>query len=113
MHEMSLSSGMLDIIEQQAREQCFARVRVVRLELGVLSCVEPEALAFCFDSVTRGSVAEGATLDIVSVPGSAWCWDCEAVVSLLRRGEACARCGGYGLQVRGGEQIRIKELEVD
>lgn len=113
MHELSLSQGMLDIIRQQALEQRFARVRVVRLEIGALSCVEPAALAFCFESVTRGSVADGAALDIVEVSGEAWCWDCGATVSLLRRGEACERCGGYRLQVRDGEQIRLKELEVE
>jgi len=113
VHELSLSNGMLDIIQRQALEQRFARVRVVRLEIGALSCVEPDALAFCFESVTRGSVAEGAALDIVTVAGDAWCWDCEAGVSLFRRGEACARCGGYRLQVRNGEQIRLKELEVE
>ena len=112
MHELSLSNGMLEIIEKQAAEAEFGRVLVVRLEVGSLSCVERDALAFCFDSVTRGSVAEGARLDILPVPGAAWCWDCEDVVSLARRGEACERCGGYRLRVRDGEQVRIVELEV-
>jgi len=112
MHELSLCNGMLEIIEKQAIEADFALVRVVRLQVGALSCVEREALRFCFDSVTRGSVAEGARLDIVDVPGEAWCWDCEAVVPLARRGEPCGRCDGYRLKVRDGEQVRILELEV-
>lgn len=112
MHELSLCNGMLEIIEKQSVESGFERVRVVRLEVGALSCVEEQALMFCFESVTRGSVAEGATLEITGVPGAAWCWDCEAVVPLARRGEACDRCDGYRLKVRDGEQVRIVELEV-
>ncbi len=112
MHELSLCNGMLEIIEKQAIESGFDRVRVVRLEVGALSCVETAALEFCFESVTRGSVAEGATLEIASVPGAAWCWDCAAVVPLARRGEACEGCGGFRLRVRDGEQVRIVELEV-
>jgi hydrogenase nickel incorporation protein HypA/HybF len=112
MHELSLSHGMLEIIQKRASEDGFERVLAVRLEVGALACVEPAALAFCFESVTRGSVAEGARLEILEVAGEAWCWDCEAVVSLARRGEACAGCGGYRLKVRDGEQVRIKELEV-
>jgi hydrogenase nickel incorporation protein HypA/HybF len=112
MHELSLSSGMLEIIEKQAIEVGFDLVRVVRLEIGALTCVELDALRFCFESVTRGSVADGARLEIVGVPGEAWCWDCEAVVPLARRGEACERCDGYRLKVRDGEQVRILELEV-
>ena len=112
MHELSLSNGMLEIIRKQALEDGFDRVLVVRLEVGALSCVERAALEFCFESVTRGSVAEGARLEILDVAGEAWCWDCENVVPLARRGEACECCGGYRLKVRDGEQVRLAELEV-
>ena len=112
MHELSLSNGMLEIIEKRAVEDGFDRVLVVRLEIGALSCAERSALEFCFESVTRGSVADGARLEIADVSGMAWCWDCEAVVPLARRGEACERCGGFRLQVRRGDEIRIVELEV-
>jgi hydrogenase nickel incorporation protein HypA/HybF len=112
MHELSLSNGMLEIIEKRAVGEGFDRVLIVRLEVGALSCVERAALSFCFESVTRGTVAEGARLEILDVAGEAWCWDCEAVVPLTRRGEACQRCGGYQLKLREGEQVRIKELEV-
>ena len=62
MHEMSLAESVLQIIEDTARAQKFSRVRSVVLEVGVLSAVEPEAMLFCFDAVTRGSIAEGAKL---------------------------------------------------
>jgi hydrogenase nickel incorporation protein HypA/HybF len=112
MHELSLSNGMLEIIRKRAVEDGFDRVLAVRLEIGVLSCVERAALSFCFESVTRGTVAEGARLEILDVAGEAWCWDCEAVVPLARRGEACERCGGYRMKLRDGDNVRIKELEV-
>ena len=112
MHELSLSQGMLDIIEQQAATSGFESVRVVHLEIGALSCVERQALEFCFESVTRGSIADGAGLEITDVAGAAWCWDCEAVVALTRRGEACERCNGYRLKIEDGERVRIVELEV-
>jgi hydrogenase nickel incorporation protein HypA/HybF len=44
----------------------------VVLEIGRLSSVEPEALAFCFDLV-MGRIAEGARLQIDALPGSGWC----------------------------------------
>lgn len=112
MHEMSLSQSMLEIIQEQAVVNGFRSVKVVRLELGALSCVEPEALGFCFESVTRGTVAEGATLDIVKVPGQAWCWNCSRVVAIERYGESCPDCSGYQMQTRTGDEMKIKELEV-
>ena len=49
--------------------QDFSRVRLIRLRLGALGHAEPEALRFCFDAVTRGTIADGAKLDIDMVPG--------------------------------------------
>lgn len=112
MHEMSLAEGMRGVIEDAARTQGFARVRTVWLELGQLAAVEREALRFSFDVVMRGSLADGAALEIVEVPGMAWCMQCSESVPLAERGEPCPRCGSYQLQVTAGTEMRVKELEV-
>lgn len=80
MHEMSLAEGVLAIIEDHARTNAFTRVKTVWLEIGQLSGVETEAMRFCFDAVTRGSVAEGAALEIIATPGSSWCMPCGETV---------------------------------
>jgi hydrogenase nickel incorporation protein HypA/HybF len=113
MHEMSLAEGIVQLIEDAARTQGFAQVRAVWLEIGRLSSVEPEALRFSFDAVTRGTLADGARLEIVYVPGSAWCLKCSRSVDLPALYEACPHCGGYQVQVTGGTEMRVKELEVD
>jgi hydrogenase nickel incorporation protein HypA/HybF len=113
MHEMSLAEGIIQLIEDAARDQGFAQVRAVWLEIGRLSSVEPEALRFSFDVVTRGTLADGARLEIVDVPGTAWCMQCSESVALPALYEPCPRCGGYQVQVTGGTEMRVKELEVD
>ena len=112
MHEMSLAEGILQIIEDTARANAAARVRSVLLEIGVLSHVEESALRFCFDAVTRGTLAEGARVDVFATPGRAWCMPCAASVPLARLGDACPRCGSYQLQVMHGEEMKVKEIEV-
>ncbi|MGB7988921.1 MAG: hydrogenase maturation nickel metallochaperone HypA [Candidatus Methylophosphatis roskildensis] len=113
MHEMSLAEGVLQIVEEAAREQGFTRVRAIRLEIGQLSSVEVEALRFCFDAVTRATLAEGARLEIDTVPGAGWCMMCSASVPLPALYEACPRCGGYQVQPTAGTEMRVKDLEVD
>lgn len=113
MHEMSLSEGMLRIIEEQAEAQSFVRVRAVRLAIGALAAVDPEALRFCFDAVTRGSVAEGARLEFLTPAGEAWCHNCGRTVAIASRLDSCPLCGGYRLEVTGGEEMRIIDLEVE
>ena len=113
MHEMSLAEGVLDIIERAAREQGFSKVATVRLEIGRLSSVEPEALRFCFDAVVRGTIAEGATLEMLDVPGEGWCMQCGKTVPMAAHYDACPECGGYQVQATAGTEMRVKDLLVE
>ncbi len=113
MHEMSLCESIVQILEENAKSQGFAKVKTVWLEIGGLSGVEPEAMRFSFDAVTRGTLADRARLEIIEVPGQAWCLQCARNVAVKQRFDACPDCGGYQLQVTGGEEMRIKELEVE
>lgn len=113
MHEMSLAEGVLQIIEDSSAAQAFSRVKAVWLEIGQLSSVEPEAMRFCFDAVTKGSIADGAKLEIVIVDGGGQCLNCGQTVKLAAVYDACPACGGYPVNPTYGTEMRIKELEVE
>jgi hydrogenase nickel incorporation protein HypA/HybF len=113
MHEMSLAESVLQIIEDTARAQKFTRVRTVALEIGALSAVEPEAMIFCFDAVTRGSIAEGAKLEIIDIPGTGWCMECGKNVTLNERYGLCPECGDARVQITGGNEMRVRDMEVE
>jgi hydrogenase nickel incorporation protein HypA/HybF len=110
---MSLAEGVLQLIEDAARKDRFSKVTTVWLEIGQLSGVEPEAMAFCFDAVARDSVAAGARLEIIALPGAGWCMACAKTVAMTEVFGECPECGSYQMQVTGGTEMRVKELEVD
>lgn len=110
MHEMSIAESVLGIVEESARREGLGRVSEVRLEIGRLAAVETESLRFCFGAVVRGSIADGAVLEIEEMPGTAWCFGCSVTVPLASRGDSCPRCGGGPLQVNGGTGMRVKDL---
>jgi len=112
MHELALTEGILRILEAEAQRQAFSRVRRVWLELGGLSHAEPDAIRFCFDWVMKGTLAEGARLDILRTPGKGWCMPCAAEIALHHRFDPCPLCGGHQVQVIDGDAMQIKELEV-
>jgi len=113
MHELSLCEGILQVLEDNAGTQGYQRVKTVWLEIGRLSGVEVEAMRFSFEVVTKGSLADHASLEIIDVPGEAWCMQCSKAVPVQQRFDACPDCGSYQLQVTGGEELKIKELEVE
>ncbi|RKZ81457.1 MAG: hydrogenase maturation nickel metallochaperone HypA [Gammaproteobacteria bacterium] len=113
MHEMSLCEGILQVIEAEAQKQKFTEVKQVVLDIGVLSGVEISALEFAFEVVMRGSVAENAILKINQIEAQAWCMPCSETVTIKQRFDACPNCESYQLQVSSGDEMKIKELEVD
>lgn len=112
MHEMSIAEGIRTVIEDAARANAFDRVTRVRIEIGRFAGIEPDALEFAFDVVMRGSVAEGSQLQIIGLPGRALCFDCAATVEIQHRLDPCPNCGGTRLLAQGGDEMRIKDLEV-
>ena len=57
MHELGITRNIVAIVEEAAKGAACGRVT---LEVGELSGVMSEAIAFCFDVVTAGTALEGA-----------------------------------------------------
>ena len=112
MHEISLCESIIELIDEQALAQEFERVQTVFLEVGKLSCVEPEAMRFAFTSVAARTCAEGAKLVIDHLPGLANCVSCGKDVEITERFDVCPECGHYPLTIVSGEQLRVANLEV-
>ncbi|MBK8181966.1 MAG: hydrogenase maturation nickel metallochaperone HypA [Candidatus Competibacteraceae bacterium] len=113
MHEFSLCEGIIDTITAQTHQQGFSRVQRVWLEIGALANVELEALRFAFALVRQDTVAAAAELDIITLPGRAWCLDCAQAIEINQFFDPCPRCGGHQWRLTGGNELRIKEMEVE
>lgn len=115
MHELALSRSLVAALEEEARLQAFTRVQRVTLELGCLGHVDAQALAFCFDVATQATLAEGASLVIERRAGRASCMACGEVSEVGEIGAHvvdCPACGSPQVLVDGGDEMRIRELEV-
>lgn len=110
MHELSITRNVVAIVAERAGS---ARVTRVRLEIGALTAVIPDALRFCFDVCSHGTVLEGATLEIVEIPGRGRCGDCGAETALKALIGRCPACGAGSLRVVAGEELKIKEMELE
>jgi len=113
MHEMSLAESVRQIIEDTAREQGFSKVKTVWLEIGQLSCIEPEAMRFCFDVAMEDSIAKDAQLEIIELPGAGCCEACSEMVEMQQQYGLCPKCGSPRLQIVSGDRMRVKDLEVE
>ncbi|MEE1752103.1 hydrogenase maturation nickel metallochaperone HypA/HybF [Streptomyces sp. SP18CS02] len=112
MHEMSIAMAVVDQVEQAAaRAGGVTAVRSVRLRVGELAGVVPDALAFCFELACAGTLLEGAELVTESVPGRARCAPCAGewavgMPPLL----CCPVCGEATAGLLSGRELRIARV---
>lgn len=112
MHELSLASGVLTLVDDALRGQGRVRLERVVLEVGSLAGVEIAALRFALESLAPGSVLQDAAIEIDEVPARAWCMACAVPVPIHSRLDDCPRCRGRQLQPIGGTELRVRELRV-
>lgn len=108
MHELALMESLVAAVNDRVAE---GRVVAIRLEIGKLAAVVPDALRFSFDVCTHGTRLEGARLDIVPIDGRGVCRSCGAERAIDVQFSACT-CGSYDVSVLAGEELRVRELEV-
>lgn len=77
MHELSIARSVMQIVRAEAQKAHAKRVIKVSLLIGDLTGILPDSLSFCFDLVSRETVAEGATFAIERVPIRGHCARCD------------------------------------
>ncbi len=113
MHEFSIATSLLSIINEETVQFQGARVKTVTLKIGTLSGVVPEALEFAFQVLSEGTVAEGATLVIERV---ALCIECNACGTTSTPTDPfiiCPHCGSGEVEIRQGRELEIESMEIE
>lgn len=114
MHEMALVESILEILEQQASLHGAKKVVRVNLEFGALTGVMPAAIDFAFEVLSKGTVADGAEVNIRIVPVKIYCFDCAKEIVLENYDAFCPVCSSAAVEIiEGRNEMRIESLEVD
>lgn len=118
MHEFSIAENMLDIVLQYARQNGATRVTDLHVIIGDLASTE--ALGFHWQTVSRGTLAEGAQLHFDLIPTHLYCCDCNQLYDYKPDSHAphthdyeCAVCHSKNVEVAGGETFRLDSIEIE
>jgi len=113
MHELSLCRAIIETLQSEAARHDYRRVKGVRLELGPFAAVDAEALRFAFEVASTRTLAAGAWLEILTPPARARCAEGGGESAPAQRFDPCPHCGAYALALLSGDELRIKDLEVE
>ncbi len=108
MHELGITRTIVAIVGEAAKGR---RVSRVTLEIGKLSGVMSEAIAFCFETVAQGTALEGASLEIREIEGRARCASCDSEFAAATLFAPCP-CGSRRVTRLRGEELNIKSMEL-
>ncbi|AVX21881.1 MAG: hydrogenase maturation nickel metallochaperone HypA [Bacillota bacterium] len=114
MHEMALMAGVFEIITAVMAEHPGKKVTRVTMEVGELTHALPDSLQMCFAAFARGTVCEGAELEIIEIPVVLKCQECGwqgrttgSFVAL------CPDCQSPRTEITAGRELRVSSLEVE
>ena len=113
MHEVSIMESALNMALEQARRAGAGRVYQIRLRIGSLSGVVPEALRFAFEALTPGTPAEGAELAIEDVPARFWCGACAQEFQSDDMFAECPGCHRPSGDLRAGREMELASMEIE
>jgi hydrogenase nickel incorporation protein HypA/HybF len=108
MHELAITQSVVDTVLQRTGSR---RVTVVRLRVGRLSGIVPDAMQFCFGMATEGTPLEGATLQIDQPGGRAHCRNCGDDFDLPDLILLCP-CGSADVEVLTGRELLVTSVDV-
>ena len=112
MHEFSIMESALETAAQKTRDAGATQIHRLKLRVGKLSGVVPDALRFAFDGLKAGSPAADAELEIEEVPAVCWCPDCAAEFEAADLKYECPRCHQPSGELRHGREMELASLEI-
>lgn len=113
MHEFAIAQSLIGIIEQEVLPYTEAKVTRVRVLIGKLSGVIPDALKFAFEAISVGGIAEGASLEIEEVPLRIRCHQCGEVFPVADPFLTCSSCEGTDVEMVTGRELEIRSIEIE
>jgi hydrogenase nickel incorporation protein HypA/HybF len=121
MHEFSFAYNIFKVAEATALKYKAQKITEVFLEIGELTLIVPDLLRRSFEIATKGSIADGAKLNIKIIPGQVKCRECNKIseVSLTEEAQLtglqlfrCKHCGSNNTEIIEGKKANVKNIKI-
>ena len=114
MHELGLVNYVVKQVSQIAEENQVGKVCSVTLEFGEVSGIVTSYLNSYWDWYTKKfPLFEGAKLICETIPAVTWCDDCKKTYPTVKYGKTCPYCGSGKTWLQQGNEMNIKQIEVE
>jgi hydrogenase nickel incorporation protein HypA/HybF len=113
MHELGVTENIVNITLAKANEAQAGKVVKINLVVGELSGFVPDCIQFYFDTLSKDTIAQGATLNFETVPAQLRCRNCSAIFRPQDNLWCCPECGSQSMEISKGRELYIESVEVE
>ncbi len=113
MHELSIATSIIEIVNDEAAKAKAERVTDIVLEVGSLSGIEVDALELAMEVSIKNTIMQDATVKIVRKQAKARCNSCHAEFNCNSLFEPCPSCNGFTYDVYQGQEMIVKSLSIE
>jgi len=113
MHEMGIAYSVLAAVRTEAKRRPGQTPRRVGVRIGELAALDPEALRFCFEAITRDTELQSLELEIEVCPFRYRCRDCGQQFVVRDYQTQCPQCASMKTECIGGQELELAYLEVE
>ena len=113
MHEASIAQNLLEIALNNARNYKAKKINLIRIKIGEFAGVNQAALEFAFNNFSQGTIAEKASLQILSSPLLGQCRKCNEVFEIKKDKFVCSKCNSSEIDIISGQDLYIQDIEIE
>ncbi len=110
---MGIAYAVLAAVRTEAQRHAGQVPRKVGVKIGEMSALDPDALRFCFEAITRDTDMKVLELDIEVCPFRYRCHDCGHEFNVRDYQVQCPQCASMRTECVGGQELDLAYLEVE
>ena len=113
MHEVSIAEEIKDVVIQKLRENKGKKVKRIKLLIGEMTSIVPDALKFAFDIVSKQTPMENALIHIKVLKARAKCKTCSKEFTIKDYAFICPGCNSPDVEIIQGREMIIQTIEME
>ena len=113
MHSLAIAQSILQAALLEAEKYDAKRIKAIGVKIGDDTFMEPDALQFCLEAMAKGTIAEGAQIEIELVGTTARCPECALVFPVEGHPPIFPRGDDGNPEMLTGREFHLVTLELD
>lgn len=113
MHEYPITEQIIKIASEKAKENNARSVTRITLVVGEYSGFIGDSIQMYFDIISKGTICEGAILDMENIKAKWKCPACDIYYIRKPLSFACPECGQDGEPTSIGKEFYVKNIEIE